>query len=588
MFRKYFSYVAVGSLSSYLAYKYIKNKNIKNQAAIFKRKPLLQWRPPSRAELLERLSSKKFDLLVIGGGASGAGCALDATTRGLSVALVESGDFASETSSKSTKLLHGGIRYLQKAVSSFDLSQLKLVREALQERKAIIDVAPHLTQKLPIMLPVYNKFLVPYYLFGMKVYDWIAGTKSLGNSHFLNKEKTIERFPILKKENLAGSVIYYDGQFNDARLNLMVVLTSIYYGATAANYVKVKELIKEHGYVKGAVCTDMITGKTFKIKSRGVINATGPFIDEMRKTENGKCQKLVAPSSGVHAVLPREFAPRRMGLVIPQTSDGRILFFIPWQGKALIGTTDNPCKVIRNPKASKGEIDFILDNIKENISYPEILTKKNILSVWSGIRPLVKNPNDTKTESIVRRHLIHVSQNRMITLSGGKWTTYRKMAEETVDKAIKEFKLNIKRDCVTKHVKLIGAHDYEEDYYLRVMRDLNVPIEIAKHLSKTYGDRAYKFREYFNKGYKKLSDNYAFLEEEVRYSIDNEMSMTISDIIARRMRLGFIDVLEAANIVKKVSKIMKKHCHWREKIRKKNVFDAFEYFKTLGYDHLKN
>ncbi|KAM0687815.1 mitochondrial glycerol-3-phosphate dehydrogenase [Conglomerata obtusa] len=582
MFKKYFSYTIAGSATSYFLYRYIREKTIREQASIFKRKPLLQWQPPTRKETIQKLKTKKFDLLIIGGGASGAGCALDAVTRGLSVALVEASDFGSETSSKSTKLLHGGIRYLQKAVNTFDLAQLKLVHEALKERKAVIDIAPYLTHKMPIMLPVYNKISVPYYWIGMKMYDWISGTKSLGHSFFLNKEKTIERFPIIKKENLQGSIVYYDGQFNDARLNLMVSLTASYYGASVMNYVKVNDLVKEHGYVKGAICTDTLTGETFKIKSKGVINATGPFIDKIRAKENGKCKEFVTPSSGVHIVLPREFAPRRMGLVIPGTSDGRILFFIPWQGKALIGTTDNKCKVQNNPKPSKEDLNFILDEVKENITYPEILSRKNLLSAWSGIRPLVRNPNDDKTESIVRRHLIHVSQNRLITLSGGKWTTYRRMAEETIDKAIKEFNFTVKRNCVTKYVRILGAHDYDQDYYLRIMRDLNLPVDIAKHLSSTYGDRAYKLREYLQKKSKKLSENYSFIEEEILYCIDNEMAVKLTDVIARRINLGFIDVLEASKNVFKVSKIMKKHLNWSEKIRKKEVLNALEYLETLG------
>ncbi|KAM0676769.1 mitochondrial glycerol-3-phosphate dehydrogenase [Binucleata daphniae] len=582
MFKKCIAYTVGSTVTGYFLYRHIKEKSIKAQAAIFKRKPILQWQPLSRQKTIEKMQTKNFDLLIIGGGASGAGCALDAITRGLSVAMVDAADFGGETSSKSTKLLHGGIRYLQKAVSSFDLSQLKLVHEALKERKAIIDIAPHLTHAMPIMLPVYNKYLIPYYWFGMKVYDWISGTKSLGKSHFLSREKTIEKFPIIKKENLAGTIVYFDGQFNDARLNLMLALTSSYYGACVANYVSVEKLIKNEGFVKGAECKDLVTNKTFKIKAKGVINATGPFIDKVRSKESGKCKKFVVPSSGVHIVLPREYAPRRMGLVIPGTSDGRILFFIPWQGKALVGTTDNKCSVEKDPKATKEDVNFILDEIKENISYPEMLSKNDVLAAWSGIRPLVTDPHAKNTESLVRNHLIHTSKNRMITLSGGKWTTYRVMAEETIDCAIKEFKLVPKRDCVTKYVKILGAHDYEQDYYLRVMRDMKLPVDISKHLTSTYGDRVYKFRDYIKEQYKKLTPNYSFLEEEVNYCVDNEMAVNIHDILARRMRLGFIDAKEAIQAVIKVSNIMKIKLGWTEEHRKKQMTQAYKYLKTLS------
>lgn len=588
MFKKYGVIAIATSVTGYITYKIIKKNEIKAEAKIFSRRPLFQWKPNTRRELIESLKTKEFDVLIIGGGSAGAGCALDATTRGLSVALVDTGDFASQSSSKSTKLLHGGIRYLEKAVKNFDYKQLSLVREALDERKTVMNIAPYLTARMPFMLPVYNKILIPYFLFGMKVYDWISGTKSLGESHFINKAKTINKFPGIKKENLAGSIVYYDGQFNDSRLNVMLIMTAHYYGAVPVNYLRVEKLLKDNNIVKGAVCKDLKTNETFKIKAKGVINSTGPYIDNIRKEDNKNSKNLVAPSSGVHMILPPEFAPNDMALVLPGTTDGRVLFFIPWQGKALVGTTDNGCKVEKNPKPTKEEINFILDEMRENINYPEMLNVKSIFAAWSGIRPLVRNPHDDRTSSLVRNHLIDVSASKVITLSGGKWTTYRKMAEETIDKAIKEFKLNPKRNCVSKYVKLLGSHGYDQDLYLRIKRDMNLNIETAKHLAQTYGDRSYKFREYFTGQPTKLSEKYNYLEKEVDYCVDYEMAVSISDIITRRMRLGFIDLKEANNCIEKVGAMMKNKLNWSRKQLKNEKENAREYLKTLGLDFLTN
>lgn len=582
MFKKYATITLTISASGYLIYRHYKNNLVKSEAKIFNRRPLMQWKPPCRTQNIKDLKTKEFDLLIIGAGASGTGCALDATTRGLNVALVDSGDFASQTSSKSTKLLHGGIRYLEKAFKNFDLEQYSLVKEALAERKTVMDNCPYLTSKLPFLLPVYNKVMIPYFLMGMKVYDYIAGSHSLGRSFFMNRCQLIEKFPAIKKENLQGAIVYNDAQFNDSRYAVMLAMTSCYYGATVANYVGVKELIKENGIIKGAVCVDKITNEVFKVHAKGVINTCGPYIDKIRKMEQSNIKSMVEPSSGVHLVLPPEFAPNNMALVIPGTTDGRILFFIPWQGKAIVGTTDNKCTIKKDPKATQDEINFIIDEIKENINYPETLSRKTVLAAWSGIRPLVKNPNDTKTEELVRNHIVTVSDSKMLTLSGGKWTTYRKMAEDAIDIAVKEFNLHTKRNCVTKFVKLLGSHTYNEDLFIRLKRDLDVDISTAKHLARSYGDRSYKLRDYpgFNKN--KLSLKYDYLEKEIDYCVDYEMAQTISDILARRMRLGFIDVKEASKLVDKVSFILKRKLGWDERKRRSEQKDSIEYLKSLG------
>ncbi|TBU06762.1 glycerol-3-phosphate dehydrogenase [Hamiltosporidium magnivora] len=587
--KKNTKYLVGSILLGYAGYKTIKegyhfyrNHELEKK---YKKKPSLSWAPLSRNESINRMKSKEFDLLIVGGGASGSGCALDAVTRGLSVALVDAGDFGCETSSKSTKLLHGGIRYLEKAMKYFDLSQFKLVFEALHERKHIINIAPYLANKLPIMLPVYNKIMVPYFWVGLKLYDWLSGTKSIGSSYFIGKSKTIEIFPRIKKDNLSGSVIYYDGQMDDSRLNLMLALTSSYHGAVISNYVEVKNILKENDISVGATCTDKITGETFKIKSKGIINTTGPFTDSIRKDTNNELRNIVVPSSGTHIVLPKEFGPKNMGFVFPQTSDGRILFFIPWKNKLIAGTTDNKCSVESNPKPSNDEINFLIDETKHLISYPDDLEKNTILSAWKGIRPLVKDPSKKNTESLARNHIIEVTSKRTITLSGGKWTTYRRMAEDAINKAIKTFKLNTKQPCVTKFIPLLGSHTYNHEMLYRIQRDLKVPLKVAKNWVSNYGDRAYKLRDYIkNDKINKISSIYDITEEDVEYTIDNEMAIKISDFILRRYRIGFIDVKEAYYMIDKVSKIMKRKFCWSHKQELVERKEAVESLKSLGLE----
>lgn len=313
-------------------------------------KAALEWRPPSRSSLIERLKASggreeasvedKFDLLIIGGGATGTGCALDGASRGLKVALVERDDFSSETSSKSTKLVHGGVRYLEKAFLNFDREQFDMVREALYERATFLKIAPHLSGQLPIMVPIYKWWMIPYYWAGSKAYDFFAGSHGLESSYFLTKSKALEAFPMLKRENLSGAMIYYDGTQNDARTNLALALTAIQQGAVATSYTEVVSLLKdEQNRICGATIKDRISGETFSVHAKGVINATGPFCDTIRQMDDPDALSLVQPSVGTHVILPNFYSPRNMGLVDPASTDGRVIFFLPWEGNTIAGTT---------------------------------------------------------------------------------------------------------------------------------------------------------------------------------------------------------------------------------------------------------
>lgn len=338
-------------------------------------------------------SEDVYDLLVIGGGATGTGIALDAATRGLKVALVERDDFSSGTSSKSTKLVHGGVRYLEKAVWNLDYNQYKLVKEALRERRYFLDTAPHLSSWLPIMLPLQKWWEAPYFWAGTKFYDFLAGSEGIESSYFLPRSKAINAFPMLKKDNLFGALVYYDGQHNDSRMNTSLAMTAALYGATVVNHLEVTGLEKdENGKLCGARVRDLIPERNgeseraedFVVRAKGIINATGPFADAIRQMDEPKKKEIVAPSLGVHVVLPGYLSPQNMGLIDPSTSDGRVIFFLPWQGNTIAGTTDSPCSISQNPVAGEKDINWILNEVRGYLTPDINLQRSDVLAAWSG------------------------------------------------------------------------------------------------------------------------------------------------------------------------------------------------------------
>jgi glycerol-3-phosphate dehydrogenase len=541
-----------------------------------------------------------YDLLVIGAGATGAGIALDAATRGLRVAVVERDDFASGTSSKSTKLVHGGVRYLEKAVWELDYNQYALVKEALRERKYFLDTAPHLSSWLPIMLPLDKWWKAPYYWAGTKAYDFLAGSEGIESSYFLTRSKALDAFPMLKRDNLVGALVYYDGAHNDSRMNVSLAMTAALYGATVVNHIEVTGLEKDsNGQLCGARVKDLVQEKNgkkadeFVIRARGIINATGPFTDSIRKMDDQNVKEIVAPSSGVHVVLPGYYSPQKMGLIDPKTSDGRVIFFLPWQGNTIAGTTDAPTKISYNPVAGEEEIDWILSEISHYLS-PDINVRRgDVLAAWSGIRPLVKDPNAKNTESLVRNHLINVSPSGLLTCAGGKWTTYRQMAEEAVDEAIKTFSLTPKPvlnapdvsgtelindgarldgSCQTHQVKLVGAHGFSKTLFINLIQHFGVETDVAKHLTESYGDRAWTVaalsvptEKRFPVRGEKISALYPFIDGEVRYAVRHEYAQTAVDVLARRTRLAFLNAQAALEALPKVIDIMAVELKWDSK-----------------------
>ncbi|KAI8428252.1 hypothetical protein MSG28_002472 [Choristoneura fumiferana] len=548
-----------------------------------KKRPL-----PSRAEQVASLQAGHiYDVLIIGGGATGVGCALDATTRGLRTALVEADDFASGTSSRSTKLIHGGVRYLQKAIMQLDYDQYKMVKEALHERANMLEVAPHLTRPLPILLPVYKWWQVPYYWFGIKMYDVVAGDRNVKSSYYLSKKHTLELFPMLKSDNLCGGIVYYDGQQDDARMNLAIALTAARHGATIANHVSVTKLHKTGGKLSGARVRDELTGKEWDVQAKSIINATGPFTDSIRKMDEPTVKEICCPSSGVHIVLPSYYSPEHMGLLDPATSDGRVIFFLPWLKGTIAGTTDMPCKVTHNPKPTEDEILFILTEVKNYLNPDVEVRRGDVMSAWSGIRPLVSDPNKEDTQSLARNHIVHVSKAGLVTIAGGKWTTYRSMAAETIDAAIESANLKpLFRECQTDGFRLEGAHGWTPTMYIRLVQDFGLEMEVAQHLAKSYGDRAFavaKMAAMTGKRWpiigKKIHPEFPYIDAEIRYGV-REYACTCVDMIARRLRLAFLNVQAAIEALPAVADIMQEELKWSDAEKKKQIKEANEFLSN--------
>lgn len=504
-----------------------------------------------------------FDLLVIGGGATGAGVALDAASRGLRVAMVERDDFSAGTSSRSTKLIHGGVRYLEKAVKEFDRTQFNLVRDALRERAILIEIAPHLAHPLELVTPLYNWLQVPYYMTGLKMYDWLAGKANLRASTYVDAKKALDRFPMLKKEGLRGGVVYVDGQFDDARMNVALAMTAAEQGAAVANHTEVVGLVKRDDKVRGASVRDRLTGDSWVIDARVVVNATGPFTDVIRRMDDPNVKPMLETSSGAHIVLDSRFSPPETGLLIPETEDGRVLFLLPWLGHTLVGTTDNPAQVTEHPKATEDEVEYILRHIRKYFDVP--VERSDVLSTWSGLRPLVRDPDASDTAGLSRDHVINISEAELLTIAGGKWTTYRKMALDAVDEARKLGKLGGDDETETDALVLVGGRDYEPQGAGALQESYGLDAEIASHLNRAYGDRAGQVAELAKQGLgARLAENHLYLEAEVVYAARAEFARTTTDVLARRTRLGFLDRDAAVAAVPRVSELLAEELDWSD------------------------
>jgi len=485
-----------------------------------------------RAEKLRSLGGE-FDVLVVGGGATGLGIAVDASTRGFRTALVEARDFAQATSSRATKLVHGGVRYL---VSG----QMHLVYEALRERKLMMQNAPHLVHPLAFVTPAYRWFDLPFYGSGLKVYDLLAGRSSVGRTRILGAEETRRLVPGIQAEDLKGSVVYYDGQFDDARLALALARTAEDHGAVVLNYVRFLQPLKENNKILGGVVENVETGETFEIRAKLLINATGIFVDEIREQDEPVSQPLLRVSRGTHIVLPHEVLGDGSAIMVPKTRDGRLIFAIPWLGKVVIGTTDLPAAEPKvEPGFDESEIDYLIETINPYLG--RAIAKEDILSIFSGLRPLISE-KAANTAKISREHRIDISQSGLITVAGGKWTTYRRMAEDTLDFAINRGLLT-QATCVTKELRLHGttAVATEDDEF------------------SSYGSDANRVRDLIaadSSFATKLDRDLPFVRAEVVYAVREEMARTVEDVLSRRTRALLLDARAAERAAPVTAQIM--------------------------------
>jgi glycerol-3-phosphate dehydrogenase len=492
-----------------------------------------------REKLVEGIAGpeKIWDLVVVGGGATGLGTALDAASRGYKTLLLEQADFAKGTSSRSTKLVHGGVRYLAQG-------DIGLVREALYERGLLLKNAAHLVKNESFVIPNYNWWTGAYYTIGLTLYDLLAGKLSFGRSKHISKRETINRLPGIQQKNLYGGVVYHDGQFDDSRLAINLVQTCIEQGATVLNYFKVTDLIKEHGKITGVIALDMETEKVYSIKCKAVINATGVFVDDLLQKDDPHKKPLVRPSQGIHIVVDRSFMPGGDALMIPKTDDGRVLFVVPWHGKLLIGTTDTPLNEYSlEPKPLEDEIGFVMRNVGKYLT--KAPARKDVLSIFAGLRPLAApQEGSAKTKEISRKHKLIVSASGLITITGGKWTTYRRMAEDTVDQAIETAKLP-PHPCITMNLAIHSNKiDVDRNNHLYVYgSDRDALLELVKE-NPVWGE--------------KLHPRMDYIKAEVVWAVKHEMARTVEDVLARRVRALFLDARAALEMAPLVARLIAK------------------------------
>ena len=487
-----------------------------------------------RAARLEELASGTFDLLVVGGGSVGAGVALEASVRGLRVALAERLDYASGASGRSTKLLHGGVRYLERAVRRLDRGEWRLVRDALAERTAIFRQAPHLCRPLGILAPAATASQRRYYALGLGLYDHLAGSATLGATRVLSPNQARDAFPQLAP-GLAGGVLYYDGQFDDARLNLALILTAERYGATCVNHAEVTGLRRDGGRMSGAEVTDRLSGNVVPVAARMVLNAAGPFADAVRALD-GAPPPLVQPSSGVHIVVPGDVCPPGVGLLVPRTDDGRVAFLLPWQGHTLLGTTDDPAAPEAHPPVRAGDVSHLLAQVRPYIARP--INPQEVRSAWSGIRPLVRDPRRPNTAALSRDHVVLDEAGGMVTVAGGKWTTYRRIAHDAVEHLARHG-MPV-RPAPADPIPLIGSDGFSSELPARLV-DAGLPPPVAEHLAATYGGRAADLLRAAAGDRQPLVAGHPYLEAEVTWAAQHEHAQAVMDVLARRIRLAFLD-----------------------------------------------
>lgn len=506
-------------------------------------------------------STSDYDIIIIGGGATGLGCAVDASTRGYKTLLLEKYDFAKGTSSRATKLVHGGVRYLAQG-------NIRLVREALFERGRMLRNAPHVCKKLPFVMPSYSWFDKLFFGLGLWVYEFLSSKLSLGETKFLSKKKTQGYLPTINTKGLVGGVMYYDGQFDDSRLAVNLAQTAFENGATVINYCGVTSLLKENSRVVGVTATDEFSGETYTLNAKVVINATGVFADEVLQMDNANIAQTIAPSQGIHLVVDKHFFEGNTALMMPKTEDGRVFFVIPWHEKWILGTTDTPVKNVEwEPKALQEEIDFVIHHFNKYAA--KTISKADVKSVFVGLRPLVKVENQQSTSVMPRDHAVKVLPSGLIHIIGGKWTTYRNMAQHAIDVAIEKGDLEFVK-CKTKRLPIHGCTTQFEHSHFDI-----------------YGNDAINIKELISQDSKLgeiIHKNYPYTKAEVIWFIRNEMAETVEDILARRIRLLFIDAKAAIETAPVVAQLLKTEKNRTQEWEEQQI----EQFNKLAHQYLIN
>ena len=497
--------------------------------------------PFTRPAMLQRLSehSGAWDLVIVGGGATGVGVAVDAASRGYSVLLLERSDFGKGTSSRSTKLVHGGVRYLEQG-------NIPLVMEALKERGMLRENAPHLVSDLAFVVPNYDWWEAPFYGVGLKLYNLLAGKYGFGPSQILSREETLQRLPTIKTEGLRGGVVYYDGQFDDARLLINIAQTAAEQGAVVLNYIEVTGVLKDaEGVVAGVTARDVETGREFRAAAKCVINATGPFCDSVRRLADPAVESIIKPSQGIHLVFDRSFLAGNSAIMVPHTTDGRVMFAIPWHGHTVVGTTDTPIDAaVEEPLPLEQEIEFVLANAQRYLD--KAPTRADVLSVFTGIRPLVRAGGTSNTATLSRDHTIQIDPSGLLTITGGKWTTYRHMAEDCVDHAATLARLP-DRPCITKTLRIHGYHPKTSG-----------PLHV-------YGSDAENVRGLGLPD--QLHPDLPYIAAEVIWAVRHEMARTVEDVLARRLRALFLHTAAAVAMAPQVARLMGSELGWDEGVR---------------------
>lgn len=509
----------------------------------------------------QRLRHETFDICIIGAGASGAGAALDAALRGYRVALVDRGDIAGETSSRSTKLIHGGVRYLEQAVKNFDLAQLRQVRHGLAERRTVLRNAPHLAHPLALLTPVFSAFEGFYITVGLTLYAFFARHDAFPRGRWLSRQQALNQMPTLTPR-MHSAVLYYDGQLDDARYALALAHSADEAGVAVVNYAAVTGFEHANGQLQTATVQDQVTGESLQLRARVFLNCTGPYADEIRLMANPALDRRIRPSKGVHIVLPRETLNSDCAILIPKTVDGRVVFAIPFGDKVFVGTTDDDYPDLKHePLLEPQEVDYLLDTLRPYLAQNP--TRDQIQAGFGGIRPLITSTRAT-TKTLLRDHEVeHDETSGLMSLLGGKWTTYRVMAKDAIDRVSERLGKTVASQ--TENHYLVGGEHYRFDDWKQLMERYHLPADVCQHLMRTYGDRAERVAQLTIDQpalAHKLVPDQPFLRAEVVYQVRQEMAMTVRDVLARRWRLELSDWQLTAQVAQPVAELMADELGW--------------------------